>query len=119
MRRVGIDMGGTNTDAVGLDGVAVLHAVKTPTTPDVTGGITTVLRELLAGVGGTTGPIHAVMIGTTHFTQKQRDPAARPHARGGGPHRPAGERLAAAPQSPRPEDLATLVRGEVVMLGST
>ena len=38
MSRIGIDVGGTNTDAVMLDGAAVLGAVKTPTTEDVTLG---------------------------------------------------------------------------------
>ena len=74
MRRIGIDVGGTNTDAVLLDGPRVVHAVKTPTTADVTSGITTALRELLAE--RTTGPQtvaadpapDAIMIGTTHFT---------------------------------------------------
>ena len=47
MRRVGVDVGGTNTDAVLLEGGRVAHAVKTPTTEDVTGGILTSL-ELLA-----------------------------------------------------------------------
>ena len=44
--RIGIDVGGTNTDAVLLDGARVVHAVKTPTTRDVTTGITRALREL-------------------------------------------------------------------------
>ena len=39
MRRIGIDVGGTNTDAVLLEGSRVVHAAKTPTTADVTGGI--------------------------------------------------------------------------------
>src|SRR5437660_11194803 len=43
MRRIGIDVGGTNTDAVLLDGARVVHAVKTPTTEDVTGGIVAAL----------------------------------------------------------------------------
>jgi len=67
VRRVGIDVGGTNTDAVLLDGDTVVHTVKTPTTADVTSGITRALRELLTAVAPA-GPIHAVMIGTTHFT---------------------------------------------------
>ena len=32
LRRIGIDVGGTNTDAVLLAGGEVAHAVKTPTT---------------------------------------------------------------------------------------
>jgi N-methylhydantoinase A/oxoprolinase/acetone carboxylase beta subunit len=39
MRRIGIDVGGTNTDAVLLEVGRFVHAVKTPTTPDVTTGI--------------------------------------------------------------------------------
>ena len=39
VRRIGIDVGGTNTDAVLLEDGRVVHAVKTPTTEDVTGGI--------------------------------------------------------------------------------
>ena len=39
-RRIGIDVGGTNTDAVLLEDGAVAAAVKTPTTADVTTGIT-------------------------------------------------------------------------------
>ena len=33
MRRIGIDVGGTNTDAVLLEDGRVVHAVKTPTDP--------------------------------------------------------------------------------------
>ena len=33
--RIGIDVGGTNTDAVLMDGIDVLGWRKTPTTPDV------------------------------------------------------------------------------------
>src|SRR5205823_7925690 len=47
VRRVGIDVGGTNTDAVLLEGDRVVHAVKTPTTGDVTTGITRALDLLL------------------------------------------------------------------------
>jgi N-methylhydantoinase A/oxoprolinase/acetone carboxylase beta subunit len=37
-RRIAIDVGGTNTDAVLLEGGCVVHAVKVPTSADVTGG---------------------------------------------------------------------------------
>ena len=41
--RIGIDVGGTNTDAALMDGLTVLATCKTPTTPDVSGGITKAL----------------------------------------------------------------------------
>ena len=44
--RIGIDVGGTNTDAVLLDDRQVLAAVKTSTTEDVTTGIVTALASL-------------------------------------------------------------------------
>jgi N-methylhydantoinase A/oxoprolinase/acetone carboxylase beta subunit len=112
-RQIGIDVGGTNTDAVLLDGPRVVHAVKTPTTADVTTGITTALRELLAGAGQA-GRVDAVMIGTTHFTNavvQRRDLTRVAAVRIG---LPASASL--PPFVDWPEDLATLVRGEVVML---
>ena len=114
MRRIGIDVGGTNTDAVLLDGTHVVHAVKTPTTADVTSGITTALRELLAAAGSS-GPVDAVMIGTTHFTNavvQRRDLTRVAAVRIG---LPASASL--PPFVDWPEDLADLVRGEVVHAG--
>src|SRR5690348_13956532 len=67
MRRIGIDVGGTNTDAVLLDGGRVVHAVKTPTTADVTGGIVAALDRLGRHPEVARGAINAVVIGTTHF----------------------------------------------------
>ncbi|MEV4220048.1 MULTISPECIES: hydantoinase/oxoprolinase N-terminal domain-containing protein [unclassified Nonomuraea] len=60
--RIGIDVGGTNTDAALIgDGGQVLATVKSPTTEDVTGGV----AAAIAGLGATEAS--AVMIGTTHF----------------------------------------------------
>jgi N-methylhydantoinase A/oxoprolinase/acetone carboxylase beta subunit len=112
MRRLGIDVGGTNTDAVLLDGDRVVHAVKTPTTADVTGGVTAALRSLLAGVEA--GPIDAVMIGTTHFTN------AVVQRRGLSPVAAVRIGLPASASLPPfedwPADLAGIVRGQVYML---
>lgn len=66
--RIGIDVGGTNTDAVLMDGLTVISKIKTPTTEDVTSGITTALRHVLDTSGTATNAIAGVMIGTTHFT---------------------------------------------------
>jgi len=66
--RLGIDVGGTNTDAVLMRGRQVVAAFKTPTTPDVSSGIDTALRRILAFSKSDPSEIRAVMIGTTHFT---------------------------------------------------
>ncbi len=66
--RIGIDVGGTNTDAVLMDGQKVIAEVKTPTTADVTSGVVRVLRTLVDERRSRPGQIQAVMIGTTHFT---------------------------------------------------
>ena len=66
--RIGIDVGGTNTDAVLMDGRKVKGATKTPTTPNVTDGIVKALRDLVQQTQLDTQKIQAVMLGTTHFT---------------------------------------------------
>jgi N-methylhydantoinase A/oxoprolinase/acetone carboxylase beta subunit len=66
--RIGIDVGGTNTDAAALVGREVVAAVKTPTTEDVTEGVVRSLELLLAEGGFSPDQVSAVMIGTTHFT---------------------------------------------------
>lgn len=63
--RIGVDVGGTNTDAVLLRGSDVEASVKVPTTADVNGGIADALRALDADRGGQ--HVDAVIIGTTHF----------------------------------------------------
>jgi len=114
VRRIGIDVGGTNTDAVLLDGTRVEHAVKTPTTPDVTGGIVEALRRLLAGVPPGDRRVDAVMIGTTHFTNavvQRRDLTPVAAVRIGLPASASLE-----PFVDWPEDLAAIVRGRVFMI---
>ena len=66
--RIGVDVGGTNTDAVLMDGADVVGWTKTPTTPDVGQGIVTALQQLLDQTQAPKSQINAVMIGTTHFT---------------------------------------------------
>src|SRR3954453_1398482 len=66
--RIGVDVGGTNTDAVVMLGSTLLGWAKTPTTADVTGGIVAGVREALARAQTAPCSVRAVMIGTTHFT---------------------------------------------------
>lgn len=68
MIKLGIDVGGTNTDAVVMDGKRILASWKTATTPDVTGGVLAALRAVCEGARLGPGALDAVMIGTTHFT---------------------------------------------------
>jgi N-methylhydantoinase A/oxoprolinase/acetone carboxylase beta subunit len=112
-RRIGIDVGGTNTDAVLLEEDAVTASVKTPTTPDVTTGITRALAGLVERAPGAR-EAEAAMIGTTHFTNavvQRRDLGRVAAVRIG---LPSGASL--PPFVDWPEDLAELVRAEVVML---
>ena len=64
---IGIDVGGTNTDAVLMDGTTVLAGVKQSTSPDVTTGIINAIEQLRAHHAFEGSQISAVMIGTTHF----------------------------------------------------
>ncbi|GAB3261411.1 hydantoinase/oxoprolinase family protein [Arthrobacter pigmenti] len=64
---IGIDVGGTNTDAVLMDDKKSLASVKHSTTEDVTTGIVEAIQELRAGHHFEGSDISAVMIGTTHF----------------------------------------------------
>ena len=67
--RLGIDVGGTNTDAVILDPAdQVLASAKSPTTQDVTSGIEHALRAVLADSHVSPVAIRYAMLGTTHCT---------------------------------------------------
>lgn len=72
--RIGVDVGGTNTDAALLDvcaldsaGRGVLATHKTPTTADLTGGIEAAIRAVVRAAGVDQGRVVSVTIGTTHF----------------------------------------------------
>lgn len=111
-RRIGIDVGGTNTDAVLLEGDRVLHAVKTPTTSDVLTGVKLALQGVAPAIGA--AGVQAVMIGTTHFVNAvvQRRDLARVAALRIG--LPASASL--PPFCDWPADLAAIVRGQVHMV---
>ena len=66
--RIGIDVGGTNTDAVLMEGSSVVASTKTPTTPDVTDGILAAIREVQAQSGTKPTAIDSIMLGTTALT---------------------------------------------------
>jgi N-methylhydantoinase A/oxoprolinase/acetone carboxylase beta subunit len=67
--RLGIDVGGTNTDAVVLDAAdRVLAKAKVACTPDIIGGITAAIDAVLRAPGVEPVRIRHVMLGTTHAT---------------------------------------------------
>ena len=66
--KIGVDVGGTNTDAVvmGLAGVAGWK--KSPTTKDVQSGVVAAITAAMESAGAQASDIDCVMIGTTQFT---------------------------------------------------
>jgi N-methylhydantoinase A/oxoprolinase/acetone carboxylase beta subunit len=113
MKRIGIDVGGTNTDAVLIADDKVIHSVKCPTTADVTSGILDALTALRANPAAAV-PVDAVVIGTTHFINAV---VQRRHVQKIGAIRigmPASASL--PPFCDWPTDLAALVNGEIFML---
>ena len=65
---IGVDVGGTNTDAALLDGSRVVASVKSPTTHDVGSGIVAAISSILKSSGCAVTDVSSVMIGTTQFT---------------------------------------------------
>ncbi|WWD21805.1 hypothetical protein CI109_106293 [Kwoniella shandongensis] len=70
--RIGVDVGGTNTDAVILDltpstTTPILASFKSPTTPDVTLGIQRAISGCLEQSSTDKSRIQAIAIGTTSF----------------------------------------------------
>jgi N-methylhydantoinase A/oxoprolinase/acetone carboxylase beta subunit len=67
--RLGVDVGGTNTDAVIMDAAdRVLAKAKVPGTADITSGIVAAIDAVLGTPGVEPQRISHVMLGTTHAT---------------------------------------------------
>jgi N-methylhydantoinase A/oxoprolinase/acetone carboxylase beta subunit len=115
--RLGIDVGGTNTDAVVLDREdRLLSKAKVPTTPDVTGGIRAAIDGVVATGQFDLGRVTHVMLGTTHATNavlQRRDLRRVAVLRLGAP-----ATFAVPPLSGWPEDLRVAISaGEAVVAG--
>ena len=66
---IGIDIGGTNTDAVLVDKDGqILSAVKTTTTEEISFGFSAALKALLEQSAIPPAQIEGVFLGTTHAT---------------------------------------------------
>ncbi|KAI5917845.1 hypothetical protein F4810DRAFT_716093 [Camillea tinctor] len=88
MYRIGVDVGGTNTDAAILDitaldspGRGVLASHKASTTPDITSGIEEAIAAVLTASGVDARRVLSVTIGTTHFINALVEADARRLAR--------------------------------------
>lgn len=69
MYKIGIDVGGTNTDAVILDGqLNLVHSIKMPTTEDIQTGIAQAMRRVLEESGIDREKVTHAMLGTTQCT---------------------------------------------------
>lgn len=67
--RIGIDVGGTNTDAVIIDeNLKLIASIKTSTTEDVMSGIEHSMHAVLSQIGEDRRRIGYAMLGTTHCT---------------------------------------------------
>ena len=66
--RIGIDVGGTHTDAVVLDAQDVIASTKVLTSANVRDGVVNALDEVLSESRVEHDAIEAVMVGTTQFT---------------------------------------------------
>ena len=112
--RIGIDVGGTHTDAVLLDGEELLATTKALTSADVTTGILNALEAVLADSGVAEVDIDAVMLGTTQFTNavvERREMSEVAAIRIG---LPSGEGV--PPAIGWPEDIAAALGGHSYML---
>jgi N-methylhydantoinase A/oxoprolinase/acetone carboxylase beta subunit len=113
--RIGVDVGGTNTDAALLRGTDVLATVKAATTEDVTDGVANAIFTVLASSGISGSAVGAVMIGTTHFLNAVVE---RRHLQRTGVLRLCGAATRAVPPLiDWPEDLRLLVDGGVALVG--
>jgi len=115
--RIGIDVGGTNTDAVVLDrDDRLLAKAKRPTSADVTSGITAAVDAVLAAPAVDRRRISHVMLGTTHATNavlERRDLKRVAVVRIGAP-----STTAIRPLFMWPDDLRTTVSaGEAIVRG--
>jgi N-methylhydantoinase A/oxoprolinase/acetone carboxylase beta subunit len=109
--KIGIDVGGTHTDAVVLSGTEILASHKALTSADVKEGIVKALDAVTSSASLKPSDVSSVMIGTTHFTnavieRKHLSPTAIIRA-----CLPTGTGI--PPQYDWPEDIANLLGNHI------
>jgi N-methylhydantoinase A/oxoprolinase/acetone carboxylase beta subunit len=112
--RIGIDVGGTHTDAVILDGDRIIAATKALTSADVVGGITDALDRLLKDGAVSQSAIKTVMIGTTQFTNAIVERKELAHVAAVRICLPAGQGM--PPMIDWPDDIAGALGGHIYTL---
>ena len=114
MRRIGIDVGSTHTDAVIMDGREIIATCKAPTSTDIASGIVAAAKTVLSDSRLPGSSVAAVMIGTTQFTNAvvQRRGLSRVAALRVG----AQSTSALPPFYDWPPDLKEAVEGNVAMI---
>ncbi|MFW8590692.1 hydantoinase/oxoprolinase N-terminal domain-containing protein [Glaciecola sp. 2405UD65-10] len=112
--RIGIDVGGTHTDAVLVQGSDILASTKALSSADVLSGILNALHTILDEASVETKHIEAIMIGTTQFTNavvERRELSKVAAIRIGAP---SGKGL--PPMIDWPEDLSAILGNHVYTL---
>ncbi len=69
MIRIGVDVGGTNTDAVVMQSDEFLGGAKSPTTKDILSGVENAIKEALHQAKTESSDIEALIIGTRKATR--------------------------------------------------
>ncbi|KLP00867.1 D-amino acid hydantoin hydrolase (hydantoinase) [Fusarium fujikuroi] len=118
--RIGVDVGGTNTDAVAIDVAlaaqgdtqrGVVAFKKTPTTPDATAGIETAIRAVIDAGNIVPQRIASITVGTTHFINAVVERDARRLQKVGVLRLSRSFLREVPPFSDFPPDLAAIIKG--------
>ncbi|PNP78653.1 hypothetical protein FNYG_07999 [Fusarium nygamai] len=118
--RIGVDVGGTNTDAVAIDVAlaaqgdaqrGVIAFKKTPTTPDATAGIETAVRAVIESGNIVPQRIASITVGTTHFINAVVERDARRLQKVGVLRLSRSFLREVPPFSDFPPDLAAIIKG--------
>ncbi|MDO4547988.1 MAG: hydantoinase/oxoprolinase family protein [Clostridia bacterium] len=116
MFRLGIDVGGTNTDAILIDeNLKVAAEVKKPTSDDIFTGIMNAITEILTLSGVDRGEIKQAMLGTTQCTNaivERKNLADIAVLRIGAP-----ATLGIPPMTDWPDDLKRIVVDQAIIAG--
>lgn len=112
--RIGIDVGGTHTDAVLFDGRQIVATHKALTSANVTDGVLNALTRILDDARIAPGDIAAVMLGTTQFTNAIVERRELTQVAAIRIALPSGAEL--PPMTDWPEDIAAALGSHVYML---